>query len=113
MPATTTISTAPDPHRWVPWRLEEEWRALVHVPTRYEVDLKTCLDAPQVRDWIAQVARTPWADDAPLAGLVRALEDILRLPEHICGSGYPGEITPQRVGELVTAASAQVADSAG
>jgi hypothetical protein len=36
-------------------------------------------------DRIVQVSHKLWADDATLAGLVRALDDVLRLQSNLCG----------------------------
>jgi len=53
----------------------------------YEVDLERCATSAQVLNWIAQVATKQWASDEILAGLVRAINDVLKLQANLCGSG--------------------------
>ena len=51
------------------------------------MDLLRTRTSSQVLDWIAQIAAKPWANDQTLAGLVRALDDILYLQAHVCPQG--------------------------
>jgi len=77
---------------WGPWKLRKSNYTLV-LPygdrrgDRYYIDLETCTTSAGVLDWIAQVTLKTWADDAVIAGLVRALNDILELQGTLCGGG--------------------------
>lgn len=81
---------------WGRWSLDRELCVLRH--PRYEVDLEKCLTPAAVLDWIAQVAGKTWGDrDATLAGLVRALDDVLHLQATLCPCGVPGRLTKTEV----------------
>ena len=53
----------------------------------YEIDLERCRTSAQVLDWIMQVASKIWATDAVIAGLVRALNDVLDPQATLCSFG--------------------------
>lgn len=79
---------------WGPWRLDTENCVLYPVePYRYEIDLETCTTSAEVLDWICQIAGKTWADNATLAGLIRALDDILNPQSFLCSGGASKEIT--------------------
>ena len=80
---------------WGPWRLNTATLTieLHHQQRDYGVDLDRCRSAAEVLDWIAQVAQKTWASDAILAGLVRAVDDILHPQAHLCPSGQPGSVS--------------------
>jgi hypothetical protein len=83
-------NAVPRPLDWGPWMLDPSNRVLKandDERNEYEIDLDQCLTAPQVLDWIAQVTHKTWADDATVAGLVRALDDVLNLQANFCPSG--------------------------
>lgn len=67
---------------------------------RYEVDLEWCRTSAEVLDWIAQIAAKNWAGDATVAGLVRALEDVLDPQANLCSGGRDKRITAARAREL-------------
>ncbi len=108
---------------WGPWRLDPEVRVLYPVwPYRYEVDLDDCTTSAEVLDWIIQVAEKGWAsaehggndpdhnpdgwtDDAVLAGLVRALDDVLHPQAFLCSSGKSKRLGRRRIAELVAQAA--------
>lgn len=99
---------------WGNWYLDpEEPPALVIRPypannsRNYKVDLTACGDAAQILDWICQVAGKEWANDAVIAGLVRALDDTLNPPLTICPDGDFQEISGETVRALVAGALAQ------
>jgi hypothetical protein len=85
------------------WRLNPRYRVLTHPD--YEVDLDDCLTSAEVLDWIMQVAGKTWADDATLAGLVRALGDVLQPQARLCSWGKSTRISKTNVAELVTQAA--------
>ena len=90
---------------WGEWCLDRRTRELI-LPGRYEVDLDRFLTAGACLDWVAQVARKRWATDAVVAGLVRALDDVLDPQAHLCSGGMNGascsrRLTPADVRRLV------------
>ncbi len=79
-----------DETTWGPWRLR--CNALVCRPRgmgRYEyaVRLDDLTSSARVLDSVCQVARKTWATDKVLAGLVRALDQILEPQATLCGGG--------------------------
>lgn len=88
------IAATPRAGDWGPWRLDGRTCVLYpDEPYRYEVDLETCTSSAEVLDWICQIAGKTWADDATLAGLVRALDDVLRPQATLCPSGQSKQLT--------------------
>jgi hypothetical protein len=73
----------------------------------YQIDPEHCCSSAQVLDWIMQIAGKPWATDACLAGLVRALDDILRPQDTLCSWGDDTELTVAQVRERFNAAGYQ------
>lgn len=53
----------------------------------YEVPLYECTTSAATLDWIIQVATKTWATDADLAGLVRAIREVIKPQAYLCGSG--------------------------
>jgi len=97
-----------DQTRWGPWRLDAETRELVTERTAgdiYPVDLDRCLTAAQTLDWVAQVAAKTWATPTVVAGLVRALDDVLHLQGNLCPSGRPRTLTRASVESLTARAA--------
>jgi hypothetical protein len=90
------LALKPEP-RWGPWRLKSY--SLAH--DRYWVDLERCCSSAQVLDWLAQVAGKSWATDEVLAGLVRALNDVLYLQANVCSWGIDHSLTKAQVRKLV------------
>ena len=84
-------------HRWGEWRYVSRNLTLVHEHPRYEVDLEDCRDSASTLDWIAQVSQKPWASDATVGALVRALDALLHLQGNLCGCGRDHEIEPRAV----------------
>ena len=94
---------------WGPWVLETSTRVLAlysdHGDYLYEIDLDGCTTPAVVLDWLCQVAGKTWATDDVLAGLVRALDDVLHPQANLCGSGRPSTLTQADVVRLVTEAT--------
>jgi ABC-type transport system involved in cytochrome c biogenesis ATPase subunit len=86
---------------WGPWQLDRDVRALRMGDTDYEVDLDRCLTSAETLDWILQVADKADADDATIAGLVRALTDVLDPQATLCSGGRSRRLTMAQVAELV------------
>src|SRR5688572_29071962 len=88
--------------KWGPWRLDPEARVLYpDEPCQYEIDLDTCTTSAEVLDWICQVIGKSWADDATVAGLVRALDDVLTPQAHLCSSGRSKRLSRRSIAVLV------------
>lgn len=87
---------------WGPWTLNVGVYTLEH--DDYEVDLEQCTTSAEVLDWIAQVATKPWATDEVIAGLVRALNDVLAPQEHLCSSGQHLRLSGKELKRLVETA---------
>jgi hypothetical protein len=93
-------------HDWGPWQLDAGRLVLWHdLDGGYEVDLEQCLTSAEVLDWIAQILHKGWGA-ATVAGLVRALDDVLHPQRNLCSGGQPREITTARVRELARDAAA-------
>jgi hypothetical protein len=97
----TASGTPPRPRNWGPWQLDAEVRVLRS--KHYEVDLDRCTTSAEVLDHICQVVDKTWADDAIVAGLVRALNDVLKPQANLCSFGGSTELSPERIGTLVRA----------
>jgi hypothetical protein len=98
--APAPVTWRAHPKTWGPWKLNAKTRVL-WVSGRwgasgygyYEVDLDRCLTSGAVLDWIAQVSQKIWCDDRMLAGLVRALDDVIHLQGRLCSFGGQRSIT--------------------
>lgn len=102
---TTLPRLGPRPGRnWGPWRLDPDNLVLIcedeQHPAGYEVDLELCTTSAQVLDWIMQVEMKTWADDQVVAGLIRALNDVLRPQSTLCSSGTSKTLTTSQIAEL-------------
>lgn len=99
---------------WRNWYLDpEEPPALVIRPYsdtnshKYEVDLTDCTDPAEILDLVCQVAGKEWATDQVIAGLVRALDDVLNPQANICPDGDYQEIARGTIRKLVADALAK------
>ncbi len=75
---------------WAGWQYESQTLVLAFYEEgrwTYEVDLERCTTSAEVLDWIMQVASKTWATDAVIAGLVRALRDLLEPQGTLCSFG--------------------------
>jgi hypothetical protein len=88
-----------DENRWNGWRLKGTRLSYRPFPDRmyaYPIDLECqCTTSARMLDIIMQVAGKTWADDACLAGLIRALDHILRPQANLCSSGIDKPLTKQ------------------
>ncbi len=76
------------PKQFGGWRLDREAHCFIpDAAPWYAVPLERCRTSAQVLDWLAQIAPKRWATDSVLAGLVRILDDTLRLQARLCGGG--------------------------
>lgn len=97
--------------RWDPWRLsddgavlEREWNSPLH---HYWVDLHRCTTPAEVLDTIFHASRASWADDQALAGLIRALDDVLDPMANLCSGGKPKTISSTKLKQLLDHATAR------
>lgn len=72
--------------KWGPWSINEKHLTLEHTEG-YEVSLRDCTSSAAILDWIFQVRHKTWADDATMAGLLAAFEDVLHPQENYCSMG--------------------------
>lgn len=79
----------------------------------YEIDLLECGSSAQVLDWIAQIAAKPWATNGVLAGLVRAIDDVLLLQENYCSWGKDQRPSKVAIKALVAEAVRRYPDRVG
>jgi hypothetical protein len=101
-----TVTKMSNRSPWGPWALNRATYALGHTgDIDYWIDLDSCTTSAEVLDWIAQISHKTWADDATLAGLVRALDDVLNLQAHLCPSGASKQLTVKRLRSRVDALS--------
>ncbi|MFZ0877755.1 MAG: hypothetical protein WAN20_25065 [Pseudonocardiaceae bacterium] len=93
---------------WGPWKLDLGRFGLDRAPDSsdsYPIDLLSCQDSDEVLDYICQVARQRWADDVTLAGLIRALNDVLDPQATLCSVGEPKRQSDKQLRERITAAA--------
>ena len=79
---------------WGAWRLDDD-----HLCNGddYCFDLSDVTSSAEMLDMIMQISGKPWADDACLAGLVRALDDIFDPQALLCSCGKHKRITASKV----------------
>jgi hypothetical protein len=89
--------------RWGGWRLEGLALSYPAYPgdACYPIDVERFTTSAEMLDMIMQVAKKPWADDECLAGLVRALNDILQPQGTLCSFGRDRKLTPAKIRRLV------------
>lgn len=97
--------------RWGPWRLsndgqflEDRWDESVHDSALYrKLDLHRCTTAAEVLDTIFHEAGAGAAetDDAYLAGLVRALDDLLHPVANLCSGGKASTLSRPQLVEIL------------
>lgn len=93
---------------WGPWKLDLGRFVLDRGPGfsgSFPIDLLSCQDSDEVLDYICQVARQRWADDVTLAGLIRALNDVLDPQTTLCSVGEPKRLSGQQLRGRITAAA--------
>lgn len=99
------LRRAPRPS-WGPWKLDPETFELYTDPASvgysYAVDLETCTTSAEVLDWIFQINTKQWAPDDHgnaiiVAGLIRALRDLLDPQAHLCSSGLSKRLTKANI----------------
>jgi hypothetical protein len=76
---------------WGGWRFIEDARVLeLHDSAGrlvHEVNLDRCRTSAEVCDWVFQIVGKSWVTDAIIAGLVRALDELLQPQATLCSFG--------------------------
>lgn len=91
---------------WGPWALNL-WtgRLEINGGAVYYITLSETRTAADLLDYVFQVTGKPWADDAVLGGLLRAVDDILHPQANLCPGGVPHAITRDQLASLITGAA--------
>lgn len=76
---------------WGDWTLDMDTLVLGNKKFDYGIYLDECNNSAQILDWIIQVSQKSWATNDVVGELVRALDDILGIQGHFCGSGLSHE----------------------
>lgn len=84
-----------------PWALDISTFTLDH--DDYQVDLEQCTTSTEVLDWIAQIATKQWATNEVIAGLVRAINDVLAPQANLCSGGKHLTLTGKQIRQPVRA----------
>jgi hypothetical protein len=87
--ALSDIPACRFPHRdWGGWELSGTWLQYAVKPS-YDYDLDLCCftSSAAMLDMIMQVASKTWANNDCIAGLVRALQDVLYPQGGLCNCG--------------------------
>ena len=96
--------------RWGPWQLTNNGDALTLDPSGRSlahdwIDLTRCTTAAETLATIIHASRRATeggeTDDAYIAGLVRALDDMLDPMANLCSSGQPKTLSPRRLRRLL------------
>ena len=90
---------------WGGWRVEGLELVYSAYPGGgvYPIDLERFTDSAEVLNMIVQVAKKNWATDACVAGMVRALNDLLQPQAHLCSCGANKQMTAAQIKKMVTA----------
>lgn len=103
------MNTNPMHGDWGPWRLNPTAATLeLRHDTgwlRYEIDLERCLTTGQMLDWVLQIAGKRYATPVVVAGLVNALNALVRPQRRMCSFGASGSITRPQMLRLVADAA--------
>lgn len=86
---------------WGPWVLHRSTRSLAHQSGRYVIDLERRCTSAGVLDIICQISLKGWADPECVAGLVHALNDILRPQRGMCSFGHDKAFTLARIHQMI------------
>jgi hypothetical protein len=102
-PTAETVARATSPFfDWGGWRLNSAAATLEHESLEFWVELTDCVDSAQTLDWIAHAMNAQGVDDTVLAGLVRALDDVLEFQAALCPQGESKVLTPEQIASRIT-----------
>ena len=93
-------------NRWGPWQLSNSGEALTLDRSGQQlendwIDLTRCTTPAEVLDTIFHAARHGEVDDATIAGMIRALDDLLDPMANLCSGGRPKTLSPRKLRELL------------
>jgi hypothetical protein len=90
--------------RWNGWRLvilpdDGAWLEYPAYPSagHYPVGLESLTTSAEMLDVIMQIEGKSWATDACVAGLVRALNDLIDPQARLCSGGNSKTLTPAEI----------------
>lgn len=83
-----------DTDKWGGWSFDG---VFLDFNGHYPVDMRYMTSSPKMLDLIMQVAGKKWADDACLAGLVRALDTIFYPQSCLCSCGRGKRLTKRNI----------------
>jgi hypothetical protein len=66
----------------------------------YSFDLTDFSTSAKMLNMIIQMEKKTWATDRCVAGLIHALNDILRPQAYLCGSGIDKRLSPSKIKDL-------------
>lgn len=75
---------------------------LVFDDKSYEVPLTDMTDSAQVLDWVIQVSKKTWADDAVIAGLVVGIDRFLSPQATLCSGGANKQISETKIRAMLS-----------
>lgn len=90
--------------RWGPWQLSNDGLTLEQEGQQIRhdwIDLTRCTTSAEVLDTIFHAARRGEVDDAAIAGMIRALDDLLDPMANLCGGGQPKTLSDKRLREML------------
>jgi hypothetical protein len=96
--------------RWGPWQLSNDGLTLEQEGQQIRhdwIELTRCTTSAEVLDTIFHAARHGDVDDALIAGLVRALDDLLDPMANLCSSGEPTTLSDKKLRELLAGGGAR------
>ena len=74
------------------WVLNFEYNSLDHEKGVYRIPLKDMTGSSRILDWLYQIEEKPWATDADLGNLVRAM--VALFGRDLCSAGNDKTIDP-------------------
>lgn len=90
---------------WGPWEYRPEHNVLVLEEYDYEVRLDDCKTCAKTLDWIHQIAKKAWTDEAGMfvitGALVKAIDDLVDPQANLCGMGQAREIPRDAIDDLI------------
>ncbi|MGP5586667.1 hypothetical protein ACTXO0_07735 [Glutamicibacter ardleyensis] len=81
----------------LPWVYDSNTGCLVFQDNGYEVPLLEMTDSARVLDWVIQISKKVWADDAVIAGLVVGIDRFLNLQGTLCSAGVSKKISNNEI----------------
>jgi hypothetical protein len=96
--------------RWGPWQLSNDGLTLEQEGQQIRhnwIDLTRCTTSAELLDTIFHAARHGEVSDACIAGLIRALDDLLDPMANLCSGGEPKTLSGPKLRELLARGGAR------